>query len=249
LRRLLTPRWAAAHVVVVVLAVLFINLGFWQLRRLEEVRLENAVGESRFGEEPQDLEALLQAAGGDEESLEYRRASFTGQFRPEDEVLIRSQVHQAVAGFHVITPLVGEGGTAVLVNRGWVPLDADDVPVDAAPPPAGTLTVTGWVRPTQARGALGPADPASGRLVTLNRVDIERIQQQVSYELEPVYLSALDEPGGELPVPAPEPTFDDEGPHLGYAIQWFSFALIGVVGYLFLLRRAARRSGDSGQTA
>jgi surfeit locus 1 family protein len=228
---------------VVALAILFINLGFWQLRRLEEIRLENAVGESRFGEEPQDLEALLQAAGGDEESLEFRRASFTGQFRPEDEVLIRSQVHQAVAGFHVITPLVGEDGTTVLVNRGWVPLDADEVPVVAAIPPDGTVTVTGWVRLGQIRGSLGPADPADGRLVAMNRVDIERIQQQVPYELEPVYLSALDEPEGELPVPAPEPTFEDEGPHLGYAIQWFSFALIGVVGYFFLLRRAAPRSG------
>jgi surfeit locus 1 family protein len=229
-------------VVVVALAILFINLGFWQLRRLEEVRLENAVGESRFGEEPQDLETLLQAAGGDEESLEFRRATFTGEFRPVDEVLIRSQVHQSVAGFHVITPLVGEDGTAVLVNRGWVPLDADDVPVVAASPPDGTVTVTGWVRPGQTRGSLGPADPADGRLVAMNRVDIDRIQKQVPYELEPVYLSVLGEPEGELPVPAPEPTFEDEGPHLGYAIQWFSFALIGVVGYIFLLRRAARRS-------
>jgi surfeit locus 1 family protein len=233
----------AAHVVVVALAILFINLGFWQLRRLEERRLENAVGESRFDAEPQDLGALLQGAGDDEESLEFRRATFTGRYQPEDEVLIRSQVHQAVAGFHVVTPLVGEDGTAVLVNRGWVPLDADQVPVLEASPPEGTVTVTGWVRPGQTRGSLGPADPAGGRLTTMNRVDIERVQQQLPYEIEPVYLSALGEPSGELPVPTPEPTFDDEGPHLGYAIQWFSFALIGVVGYFFLLRRAARRSG------
>ena len=59
MRRLLTPRWVAAHLVVVALAVLFISLGFWQLRRLEERRLENSVGESRFGEVPQDLTSLL----------------------------------------------------------------------------------------------------------------------------------------------------------------------------------------------
>jgi surfeit locus 1 family protein len=232
--------------VVVALAILFIGLGFWQLSRLEERRLENAVGESRFAEAPEELTALLGAAGEDEESLEFRRATFTGEFQPEDEVLIRSQVHQAVAGFHVITPLIGEDGTAVLVNRGWVPLDADEVPVLAAAPPDGTVTVTGWVRPTQTRGSLGPVDPAGGRLVSMNRVDIGRIEQQVPYALQPVYLSALDQAGGALPVPAAGPTFDDQGPHLGYAIQWFSFALIGVVGYFFLLRRAARRSG-SGQ--
>ena len=228
--------------VVVALAILFISLGFWQLRRLDERQLQNTVGESRFEDEPVDLGLLLDASGEEQDTLEFRRAAATGEFQPDDEVLIRSQVHQGVAGFHVITPLLGEGGTAVLVNRGWVPLDADQVPVTAAPPPEGTVTVTGWVRPTQARGALGPSDPEEGRLVTMSRVDIDRIQQQVPYELEPVYLSLLDDLEGDLPVVAQPPSFADEGPHLAYAIQWFSFALIGLVGYFFLIRRAARRS-------
>ena len=228
--------------VVVALAILFISLGFWQLRRLDERQLENTVGESRFEDEPVDLGLLLDASGEDQDTLQFRRATATGEFQPDDEVLIRSQVHQGIAGFHVVTPLLGEGGTAVLVNRGWVPLDADQVPVAAAPPPEGTVTVTGWVRPTQARGALGPSDPEEGRLVTMSRVDIDRIEQQVPYELEPVYLSLLDDLEGDLPVVAQPPSFADEGPHLAYAIQWFSFALIGLVGYFFLIRRAARRS-------
>ena len=231
-----------AHVIVVALAILFINLGFWQLRRLEERQLENTVGESRFEADSVDLGLLLDASGEEQDTLEFRRATATGVFQPDDEVLIRSQVHQGVAGFHVITPLLGEGGNAVLVNRGWVPLDADRVPVSAALPPDGAVTVTGWVRPAQTRGALGPSDPDEGRLVTMNRVDIDRIQQQVPYEVDPVYLSLLDDLDGDLPIPAPSPSFDDEGPHLAYAIQWFSFALIGLVGYFFLMRRAARRS-------
>ena len=231
-----------AHVIVVALAILFINLGFWQLRRLEERRIENTVGESRVEADPVELGLLLDASGDDIDSLEFRRATATGVFQPDDEVLVRSQVHQGVAGFHVITPLLGEGGDAVLVNRGWVPLDADQVPVEAAPPPDGTVTVTGWVRPSQTRGALGPSDPDDGRLVTMSRVDIDRIQEQVSYELDPVYLSMLDDLEGDLPIAASGPSFDDEGSHLAYAIQWFSFALIGLVGYFFLLRRAARRS-------
>ena len=231
-----------AHVIVMALAILFINLGFWQLRRLEERRLENTVGESRLDADPAELGLLLEASGDDVDSLEFRRATATGVFQPDDEVLIRSQVHQGVAGFHVITPLLGEGGDAVLVNRGWVPLDADQVPVEAAPPPDGTVTVTGWVRPSQTRGALGPSDPDEGRLVTMSRVDIDRIQEQVPFQLDLVYLSMLDDLEGDLPIAAPAPLFDDEGPHLAYAIQWFSFALIGLVGYFFLLRRAARRS-------
>ena len=78
-----------------------------------------------------------------------------------------------------------------------------EAPVSAARPPDGTVTVSGWVRPTQTRGALGPSDPDEGRLVTMSRVDIDRIQQQVPYELEPVYLSLLDDLDGDLPIPAP----------------------------------------------
>jgi surfeit locus 1 family protein len=232
----------AAHVVVLVLAILFISLGIWQLRRLEERRLDNTVGESRFAAEPEELGILLAATGEDRDSLEFRQATAMGVFQPDDEVLIRSQVFQGAAGFHVITPLLGEGGRAVLVNRGWIPLVLDQVPVTEAPPPEGPITVTGWARPTQTRGALGPTDPRDGRLVTMSRVDIDRMQQQVPYELDPVYLSLLDDMEGELPIASPVPTFDDEGPHLAYAIQWFSFVLIGLVGYFFLIRRAARRS-------
>ena len=228
---------------VVALAILFINLGFWQLRRLEERQLDNMVGESRFAAEAVDLDLLLDSAGDDRDSLEFRRATATGVFQAADEILIRSQVHQGVAGFHVITPLLGEGGRAVLVNRGWVPLDVDEVPATAVPPPDGIVTVTGWVRPGQTRGALGPSDPGEGRLMAMSRVDIDRIEQQVPYELEPVYLSLLDDLEGDLPIAAPAPSFEDEGPHLAYAIQWFSFALIGLIGYFFLMRRAARRSG------
>jgi surfeit locus 1 family protein len=230
-----------AHIVVLTLAVVFVSLGFWQLRRLDERRLTNMVGQARFEAEATDVFDLLEGAGDDIGSLEYRRATVTGQFLPEDEVLIRSQVHQGVAGFHVITPLVGERGT-ILVNRGWVPLGLDQVPVVDAPAPEGVVTVEGWLRPSQTRGALGPQDPPDGRLVTLNRVDIERIEAQVPYELAPIYLSMLGEQEEGRPILTAAPSFDDEGSHLAYAIQWFGFALVGVVGYIMLIRRNTRRS-------
>lgn len=232
-----------AHVVVLVVSVVFVSLGMWQLRRLDERRLENTVGESRFEAEPVDAALLVSAAGSDLDSLRHYRALATGTFAPESEVLIRSQVYLGVAGFHVVTPLVADDGSAVLVNRGWVPLDMDRVPVTAATPPAGVVTVEGWLVPTKERGALGPADPEDGRLVAMNRVDIDRIQEQVPFPLLPMYLVAMGERGGELPVPVETPTFEDDGPHLAYAIQWFSFLVIGIVGYGFLMRRSLRSSG------
>ena len=241
-RGLLTPRWVIAHLVVLLAVVLFVRLGVWQLDRLDERRIENAVGEERFSAESIALSDLLDATNGDLESLEYRRALATGVFASDDEVLIRSQVHLGTAGFHVITPLVGEGGRAVLVNRGWIPLVLDDVPVAEAPPPEGVVTVEGWIHLSQEKPPLGPTDPEDGRLSAMSRVDIDRIQKQTAATLAPVYLVALDDAGGELPVPVDMPVFDDEGPHLAYAIQWFAFTLIGLVGYGFLLRKQTQSS-------
>jgi surfeit locus 1 family protein len=225
---------------VILAVVLFVNLGFWQLNRHEERRLENTVGGARYSSEPLDLGVLIAGAGDDIESLVYRRATTEGVYQAEDEVLIRSRVHRGQAGFHVITPMTF-GDEAVLVNRGWVPLLLDQVPVEQAPPASGEVTASGWLTTTQRRGPLGPEDPAEGRLTAMSRVDIERIQTQVAYPLLPVVLNLSEV--GELPIAVDEPEFDDVGPHLGYAIQWFGFALIGVVGYFFLMRKVVPKSG------
>ena len=231
-----------AHVGVVVVAIVFINLGLWQVNRLEERQLENTVGEARYLADPVPLEELLSGAGADIDSLKYRRVTTPGFYMPQDEVLIRSQVYRGEAGFHVITPLLYPSGV-ILVNRGWVPLVLDQVPVSQAPPSEGTPVVEGWISLTEERGPLGPEDPAKGRLVTMSRIDIDRIGQQILSPLAPMVINLSEEGPSGLPIAVDPPVFDDEGPHLAYAIQWFAFALIGLVGYFFLMRRTVERSG------
>lgn len=235
LKALRQPKWIVATIVVIVLAAAFIRLGFWQLDRLEQRQLANTVGEQRLAAQPVELADLLEQAGDDTSSLEYRRAKVDGEFDPAEEILIRSQVELGQAGFHVITPLVRDDGTAVLVNRGWVPLNMDVPPIEAEPDP-GAQSVEGWVHLTQTRPVLGQEEPP-GDLDVLHRVDIDRIGEQVPYDLAPVYLVAMGEGSGELPVRVDPPDFTDEGPHLAYAIQWFGFAAVGLIGFYFLLRR------------
>jgi surfeit locus 1 family protein len=239
-RVLWRPRWLVGHVLVVAVCVLFVNLGFWQIRRLEERRLENTVMASRLAADPQPIEELIVGAGRDLDSLEFRGTTATGEFAPNEEVLVRSQVHEGTAGWHVITPMVLADGRAVLVNRGWVPLEMDEVPA-RADPPAGEVTISGWLGLTRTRQSGGATEP-DGRLTQIARVDIDRLQQQMPFELLPVYISA-DQTEVSLPVAVSRPDTSDEGPHLLYAIEWFSFTLISVVGYGFLLRRAVHRSG------
>lgn len=221
---------------VLVIAVVFVNLGLWQLRRLDERQLENAVAASRYEEPPEELSDLLTGAGDDVESLRYRRTILTGDYDPDNEILTRNQVYREQAGFHVVTPFITLEGTAVLVNRGWVPLDLDTPPIAEALPPDRTVKVSGWLSLTQLKPALGPTDASDGVLQVMSRIDIGRIKEQVPYPLAPVYLIVDEEPTDQLPVPLSKPEFDDEGPHLAYAIQWFGFTAIGLIGYWFLIR-------------
>lgn len=247
---LLSGRWIAGHLLALTLVVAFVNFGFWQLRRLEQSRAMEATVAARSAMPPDRTAAILGEGG----EFEYRHALATGRYAPEAEVLLRGRSQGGQPGFHVLTPLVlgereGEfAGMALLVERGWVPYDMDSVPVTQALPPAGTVTVEGELHPPQepptgAFAGLAARDPAEGELTQSFYVDVGRLQPQMPWELVPAYLTLRAQTpvsAGELPRPLP-PAEYDHAPHLGYAIQWFSFALIGVVGYWFLLRSVTRR--------
>lgn len=242
----LRPRWVVGHVLVVALVTTFVALGLWQLRRLDERRDRNAEIDARAEVPVAPVEEVVpRGAGvGDVDALRYRRVTVTGTYDPAGEVLIRPRSLDGATGWHVVTPLVVPDGRAVLVNRGFAPRAADPGAVrDAAAPPSGTVTVTGLVSPTQVREGIGPTDPAEGTLAELARLDIARVQQQYGRELLPVavQLETQDPPQQEraLPLVLPRPA-TDEGPHLSYAVQWFLFAGVGVVGWPVLLHHTGR---------
>lgn len=232
-----TPRWATATTVVVALSLVFMALGRWQLQRHGERQIENTVNSQRLDAEPVPLEEMLAAAGDDLESLEFRRVTVSGTFVPADEVLVRSQVANERPGFHVVTPLITSTGT-LLVNRGWVPLAVEHPPVTAVPPDAGEVTTEGVVRLSQVRPSIGPVE-GEGELQVVARIDLDRLSEQFA-DLLPIWVQQTDPPDDELPIRVPLPDTDDPGPHLPYAVQWFSFAAIAIGGYGLLVRRAVR---------
>lgn len=235
------PKWIAGHVLAVVAVVGFVNLGFWQLRRHDERAAVNHTIDERMSSGAADLLELVAAVGESPELLEFRRVSATGSYVTEQEVLWQARTRDGRSGHDVLTPLQ-VGGRAVMVDRGWVPIDATGPPVAEAAPARGEVEIVGVIRPGQERSGLGPIDPDTGDLERVSRVDIPKLQRQVDLELYPFYilLEADDPPPRSgLPLVQPIPV-SESGPHLGYAVQWFVFAAIAAVGYPVLLRRTAR---------
>lgn len=240
------PRWLFLSGFVVIFVVVSILLGFWQLRRLDERRSQNAVVASRLDRPPvslDEVEAALQPVDGfapDPADLEFTLVSAEGVLRDGGRVLVRSQVVNGQAGTHAVYPLDLGDGSAVLVNVGWFPLGVTPPPVAELYPPDGRIALTGLLRATQLRPSFGRQEP-DGLLDQVARVDVARLQEQIDLPLAPYWIQLL-EPSeqGSLPVPAEVPELD-EGAHFSYAVQWFSFALIAVVGYLALVRKELKR--------
>ena len=240
MRVLLRPRWLVGTIIAVLVIVLFVNLGFWQLRRLDEKRDRNAAIRDRGAQPVEPVDRLVDSRADvdDVSGLVYRRASAQGRYDRDGEVRIRSRSLDGRPGEWVVTPLRLDDETALAVNRGFVPLSTD-VPA----PPSGEVEVTGLLFATQRRQGIGPRDPTDGRLAELSRLDLVRLQQQYEPDLYPMWLQLQrqDPPVDEdaLPVLLPEPE-QDEGPHQSYAIQWFLFATVGAIGWPLLLRRTAK---------
>ena len=250
-RFLLKPRWILSHLFVLAVVIAMVNMGLWQLRRLDEKRARNAEIVAAQHETPVALSALLPPLGqvtpADVTAAQYRVVLVSGTYRAEQQVVIPNRTHAGSPGFWVITPLQLADGSAVAINRGWIPYTYTPDPAtwgDFAPP-TGSVVVQGMVRVPQTRSnsiAGSPSDPSAGVVRELARVDVARLDQQVDETLWPLYLDlqAQQPAPGDLPIVVDAPELS-EGPHLGYAVQWFAFSALTLVVYPLLLRRHARR--------
>ena len=216
------------------------RLGVWQLHRLHERRAANAAALEARAEPPVQLDA--QSTG--DSSLIERHVLATGRYDHTHDVVLRNKVYQGTPGVEIVTPLVFEGGhTAVLVNRGFVPAsDAVTVETDSLHEP-GVVTVEGLAVAAPA-GSGAPLERA-GR-TTWGRLDLEALEARLPYTLAPVYIRQLPDPALPRFPRRLEPFPIDDGPHLSYAIQWFSFAIMAVVFGIVVWRQRGR-NGVSGE--
>lgn len=249
----LRPKWIVRHVAVVALVVTMVVLGLWQLRRLEEKRAYRSLVEARQEQPVAEVrEVVPPDASVDDDAVDavlYREVTATGTYEDDDTVVVENRTLNGASGAWVLTPLRLEDGSAVVVNRGFIGFDREGAIVPPAAP-AGSVIAEGLVFPSQRRGRFGPTDPQDGELEVLARVDLDRLEAQVDYDVLPAYVQLVGSDPGESPtagdVPAlvplgpPEP---EEGPHLSYAVQWFIFTTIAAGGYGLLLRRVARDHG------
>lgn len=233
---------AVPTIIMVILVPLFSYLGLWQLDRAAQKRQMNASLETRRKLPALSLNDSLPA--GDQ--WEFRKVVAQGRFLTDKTVLIENRKHLGKTGFHVITALKIDGNERiVLVNRGWIPreqLDQGSTP----PTTADRVTVHGVITLPKAPAIeldqtdLGIAGTPHWPYLTLDHFSAWSGLKILPFE---ILQSPQDADGFVRQWPQPE--FSDTM-HIGYAIQWFAFALIAL---LVWFRLSLEKHTDAGAPA
>jgi surfeit locus 1 family protein len=239
LLKMFQRRWLILTLLVFAGTALCVRLGIWQLDRLEQRRAFNAQFESA-----RELPALdlNQEPADNIVEMEWREVQVNGEYDFANQVAVRNQYNGNEYGYHLLTPLLFDGKAAI-VDRGWIPAEGNSAPADWRKyDEAGIVDLTGQIRLGQRKPAIGgvtdPFPEAGGRLDVWNNADVARIAMQMPYPVLPVYIQPDANPNDtEPPIPFQPEIELTEGPHFGYALQWFTFATILFVGYPFFLRK------------
>ncbi|WP_116950696.1 SURF1 family cytochrome oxidase biogenesis protein [Jiangella endophytica] len=233
---LASRRWLVRTLAGVLLVLLCVRLGLWQLDRNEQRQDRNAVIEANEGGDPVPAADLAPPGRPLAEGDEWSTVQITGRWDVDNELRLRLRPVDGTRGVHALTPLVGDDGTALLVDRGFVAADGrDDDEIELPPPPDGEVTVTARVRHSETGHDVDP----SSRSVRF--VDVEAIAAGLPYSFYGAWgelITQDPEPATSLQLIDPPAT--ESGPHLSYAIQWFLFAVVGVGGFVLLIRGEAR---------
>lgn len=224
--------------------VLLISAGFWQLRRADEKRA--MLVEQAYRADKQALAISPELLGKAElERLRHRRASARGHYRNDKQYLLDNRTHAHVAGYHVLTPFRLQGSDVhILVNRGWVPVGADRRRLPDIAVSEQSITQQGTIVAPPAAGlVLGASGyEQSGWPRVVQRVDMGRIQQQLGSPLLPFVLRLSPDSayGFARDWPLMTAGLTPER-HVAYAVQWFALATALVVLCLWVAVKRADR--------
>jgi surfeit locus 1 family protein len=220
---------------------ILIGLGVWQLDR--KVWKENLIAAmtTRLKAPPEDLPPREDWARLTPQREEFRRVGFPAEFPPGQGALVYSagsafRPDVKGPGFWLFAPARLAGGSSVIVNRGFVPLDRKNA---AMAVPAGSVDIVGIVRWPETRGLFTPADNLKDNVWYLRDIAAMAAAKHWT-NVAPFYVEQESPvPAGGLPKPG-KLVVNLPDNHLQYAVTWFGLALALASVYLVWLMRRLR---------
>ena len=242
----LKPGWVFTAAAVLIFAYFaFTVLAPWQLHKTEAKTERNHNIEAAFETDPVPLSEIFTTRGEVADGKEWRRVSMTGHYLPESEVLLRLRPVNSSPAFQALTPFRLNSGEIMLVNRGFVPANQDNVP-DIPAAPSEEVTIVGYARLDEPPPSHEPLTD-QGRL-QVSGINSQQIADLTHLELGKDYVQLSDgQPGTLSAIPLPQL---DSGPHLSYGIQWIAFGIMAPLGlgyFVWAEMRERRREQEEQQ--
>lgn len=246
-RFLATPRWLGLAALSCLLAVGMISLGYWQLQRYHDRAAVNARVDAALRAEAVDVRTLTRPGQRPDTNAEWRQVTATGEYDPAAIILARARTVDHRVGFEILVPLRLADGSAVLVDRGWIPPAATGPATrpQIPPIPSGPISVTGRLRAPESNP--GPVDQTPSG-VEVRRIDPLRIGEVLPYPVLGGWISVDQAEPGFRAVPA-QPGRQPTWMNIAYVIQWWLFAAMMPFGYVWLVRKEAREKATQTPSA
>ena len=241
-RFLLSLRWFLLFLAVVLVGVGTWWLGEWQFGRLDDRQEQNTVVGANAHQDPVPVDEVLAAGEPVAEDEQWAVIEATGEYDVADTVVVRYRTRDGVGGVDAVVPLVTAGGTALLVDRGWMATENRAITPEEIPaPPEGEVTITAWVR-ADGTGDSTAVDDRSTRAIS----SVE-IGQALDREVYGGFVELRsEEPEPAEPLEPAEPPDLSEGPHFFYGLQWWFFGVLALGGFLYLAWDE-RKNGPRGE--
>lgn len=202
----------------------------WQYQRGIDRHARNSMIEEHISLPPTSLGKVA----SDPRRFEWQKVTTSGNFNPDEQILLRNRYSEGVYGFEVLTLFTSIDGKTFWVDRGWVKAGKTATePPQLEPIPTEIVEITGRLRLDSSlpRGSFF-AVPASGTGL------VGELNAQSRIGTEKFYLDLL---SGSLPNLTPAVTAQlpelSDGPHMAYALQWIFFGGLIIYGRI-LIRRA-----------
>ena len=238
--RLVLPGWVLA-VLVVLAELTLLVLGAWQWQRLEQKRELEAAFEARTAGAPLAAAEVEALPPGDRD---FEVVALNGRWDTERLFRVSNRYRSSILGEEAIVPLLLADGSAVLVNRGWYPIEERDRVLAEL---RGQSVTNGPVS-----GQVQQRPDLDGRLLsngTWSRFDVASMGASLPYPshrwavIEGARVDGDTPPiSRQLPVTGWIP-YRNTVPHFEYALTWWGLALVlPVVAVARLLQR--RRGAD-----
>ena len=216
--------------------ILFVSLGFWQIDRAEQKRSQHSFFEKRQIKEAVNLDHDTIKTVGIVD-LVWRKVNATGNFLEQHQILLDNQVHAGQAGYYVYTPFrLEDSEDIILVNRGWVSTNNDRNLSPRLIMTKGMISINGVIKEEPRTGLLltkEHVEKLSETITRVQRLTIAEVSDITRIKLLP-FIMRLSPESKHGYTKKQQPHNSGENVHMGYAYQWFAFAIMLLAIYLII---------------